>query len=1050
MENFSKKTFLQKLLQKSLLLMVLFLGGCELAPYPKEYLQYILGSGTGVKVYADNPTMYFKINDEATSVTLYTTTSTTTLAYTDGDYNWGAYEGANFKLQLFDIHSKGGTFKLYSNNSLTDEDDFIWWFGAVDLNPALDPVLQLLADKTILADVVIMQSISHSVISKDASEMYVYTTSDDVPPITFTLKEYDEDYVCYYNDDMMVSGKLDNINKDGGDMSLSSYPPSVPFIYAEHTLALAGKTIVTSSGVSGTFSADASTLTLSDLSITLDRVSSTSYVAIYDGDVCYTFYFPTENGGTFYYKSGSGIDEYEDSGTFTYGGTTKTFIEYFVDEEPYDDYIYYSSSTSLKHKSTGKMYRYTGDGKVVSYGKMEGTFKNADTGAVLIATVDTTTGEITIRAKTFLDYFENGETYGDNKEYSYNNQKLTKDGVDYTYKNDCVDNGDGTLTGTFWNTTTAGSGNYLEVIVTTATETITIYERFIPTDWYDASAAAGYVTFNATATEVSVGYSDVDSQKIYAYSHYDGTDYVYKNKANADDVISLYYDDAIMMGYTTSSTTYNLLFDADIVSQLSAIVPGKKGVDDKDDNLTLVFSEKLEKTANTLTYNTKTYRHNRSFYDTDYNKLGGTYMYEFEVLDLSDITSTGGKYTISGTDERSFSFPLPPSDWYTQIAAGGHICFGMDATTAIVDYDGTGGAPFSYNEFVIDSGVYKYKYKNGDNVVYFWENDNDNTSMYAQYNTEAVKLVYFDTDMVSQLSDIVAGVTGTEPVSCRTLVFSSLKIKNGNTITYNGKIYKHNRSYYDATTDKSSGTYMYGFEELNIYDVASEGGIHSSWNAFYFPATAFSYEGATYKYIANARGDVLYDNTLLPMTTASGYTYYWNRANNNNVYFKTANGFTGLQGVTSTKDGYATRVLVDGKYFHELNPTKDNCFDDDIDGDIFIDGNVNYLWFDSSVKGNVYLNGNADYFEIHYASGVDYVYINGDVTDELLLLNNFSGKPYATGTVNRNMMPVGVKLYQNAGATVNSAINTYISENVEKILTGLGIDDTDFSKVTTQ
>ncbi len=126
------KTFLQKnFLQKSLLLLVVFLGGCELDPYPKEYLQYILGSGTGVKEYTDNPTMYFKINDEATSVTLYTTTSTTTLAYTDGDYNWGSYEGANFKLQLFDIHSKGGTFKLYSNNSLTDEDDFIWWFGDI-------------------------------------------------------------------------------------------------------------------------------------------------------------------------------------------------------------------------------------------------------------------------------------------------------------------------------------------------------------------------------------------------------------------------------------------------------------------------------------------------------------------------------------------------------------------------------------------------------------------------------------------------------------------------------------------------------------------------------------------------------------------------------------------------------------------------------------------------------------------------------------------------------------------------------------------------------
>ncbi len=134
------KKSLQSLLQKlSLLFLAVFLGGCQVDPYPKEYLRYILGSGTGVKTtYTTTPTMYFKIDSEATSLVLYTTTSTNTLVYTSGDYKWGSYEGANLKLQLFDIHSKGGTFKFWENGVFIDEDDFFWFLGAIDLRAFID------------------------------------------------------------------------------------------------------------------------------------------------------------------------------------------------------------------------------------------------------------------------------------------------------------------------------------------------------------------------------------------------------------------------------------------------------------------------------------------------------------------------------------------------------------------------------------------------------------------------------------------------------------------------------------------------------------------------------------------------------------------------------------------------------------------------------------------------------------------------------------------------------------------------------------------------
>ncbi len=186
---------MEKFLQKSLLLLVVFLGGCQLDPYPKEYLQYILGSGTGVKVYTVAPTTYFVINGEATSVVLYTTTSTNTLVYTEGDYKWGTYEGANFKLQLFDIHSKGGTFKLWENGVFIDEDDFSWWFGAIDLEPAFPT--SIVDGAFIISDMLYLFNDDGKTLTKRT-----YNTSDK----TYT----DTEYACISYTGTSVTYKLNN------------------------------------------------------------------------------------------------------------------------------------------------------------------------------------------------------------------------------------------------------------------------------------------------------------------------------------------------------------------------------------------------------------------------------------------------------------------------------------------------------------------------------------------------------------------------------------------------------------------------------------------------------------------------------------------------------------------------------------------------------------------------------------------------------------------------------------------------------------------------
>ncbi len=155
MKKFFSQFFSQKFLQKlSLLLLVLFFGGCEVALVPSAYLQYLLGDRQGVVTVDDisiinggTPTMYFTVNSEATSATVYTLDSTNTLAFVEGAYNshydgaytYAIYEGSNTKLWLANFDLKSGIYKLYSNGVVIDEGNFVWWVGDIDLEPEPEP-----------------------------------------------------------------------------------------------------------------------------------------------------------------------------------------------------------------------------------------------------------------------------------------------------------------------------------------------------------------------------------------------------------------------------------------------------------------------------------------------------------------------------------------------------------------------------------------------------------------------------------------------------------------------------------------------------------------------------------------------------------------------------------------------------------------------------------------------------------------------------------------------------------------------------------------------
>ncbi len=126
------------------------------------------------------------------------------------------------------------------------------------------------------------------------------------------------------------------------------------------------------------------------------------------------------------------------------------YLDYFVDGKSYGDYIYYSSSTSLKHKSTGKMYRYTGDGDM---GTREGTFSSDDSTTLIAKINNDETITITVIEKLFIDNFVDGETYYDRGNiisYTYraSDQSLYYNNEYLTYNDD---GGTGT-TGTFGQT----------------------------------------------------------------------------------------------------------------------------------------------------------------------------------------------------------------------------------------------------------------------------------------------------------------------------------------------------------------------------------------------------------------------------------------------------------------------------------------------------------------------------------------------------------------------------------------------------------------------
>ncbi len=344
MKNFLTKSLSKLLLSKVFLLLVLFFGGCEVALVPSAYLQYLLGDRQGVVTVDDisiinggTPTMYFTVNSEATSATVYTLDSTNTLAFVEGAYNshydgaytYAIYEGSNTKLWLANFDLKSGIYKLYSNGVVIDEGNFVWWVGDIDLEPTSAP--DILAKKTILVDSFYVEGLSHIVISDDASEAYSYLTRAGGSSFTFELQQgYTEDYALYCGtQDFEGMGiELHDVTKDGGNIILVSggvLTEKIPFIYA----TTSGYDLASLIGKSTTFNTGSATITATfgDNKVTLSSTSfdsvelamedNTGYVVTYYTSGItdkYTIYFPTTGGGTHHYEYASDIY----IGTFTF------------------------------------------------------------------------------------------------------------------------------------------------------------------------------------------------------------------------------------------------------------------------------------------------------------------------------------------------------------------------------------------------------------------------------------------------------------------------------------------------------------------------------------------------------------------------------------------------------------------------------------------------------------------------------------------------------------------------------------------------------------
>ncbi len=382
--------------------------------------------------------------------------------------------------------------------------------------------------------------------------------------------------------------------------------------------------------------------------------------------------------------------------------------------------------------------------------------------------------------KTFIEYFDNGQTYDG---YKYSKETLTIDGVDYTYDDNCTVDGD-MLIGTF----TSETGQTLTGTVDTVTKKITITANKTFIDYFDESVTYNAIySYDATAkTLTSIG-----TGAIYTYDGTESGDGITTGEFTSSDKTTTLWAEV-----TDTSVTPATIVISDI-PYLDYFKDGTYG------GYTYSYSQIMA----ALTCVNMSYIFVPDSVTTDGNIMTGTFKYGNDTLEAEVDTSTG-EITVTVITK---GFEHDNVDYIYNYTTGNIACADTP-DESFLQY-----ICYHWQEV---NGKYVYFMVDGDHNIYYGARS-DVTSVNAAYingdvNSDIVEVEYgtgiifingdvnsdfdiFDSGTIYINGDVSGAVnntgSGTIYINGNVLgnifTFGGTVYLSGNTPSYNGTVYQN-------------------------------------------------------------------------------------------------------------------------------------------------------------------------------------------------------------------------------------------------------------------